>query len=60
MPTEAIRMEQNLYKNAKRVKADVSMVESDMRKPGSRMTGDPVDSAYGTQRTSHREFTIRK
>ena len=59
-PTEAIRLEKNLYKKSRNRAADGSLLEQDSRQPGSRLMTDPIDSNNGTQRTSHREFTIRK
>ena len=56
-PTEAIRLENNLYKKT-RNRAAAGSPES--RQPGSRLMTDAIDSNNGTQRTSHREFTIRK
>ena len=48
MPTEAIRLENNLYNKTKKPAGDGSLIETDSRQPGSRLTQEAVDSAFGT------------
>ena len=48
MPTEAIRLENNLYNRTGKPTEDGSFIEADPRSPGSRLTQEAVDSAFGT------------